>query len=310
MLLEARDRLNTPTPADAASEMEAFEDSMFMRRRLFGKQRHPDGTYEEFATQTAWEAWQAARTTPAAAEEWIVCKSCKGEGVHLGGPIRDAAGGTIDVMDDEDCRYCKGKGRLRLVDLAQYIPSPPAADAPQGGEGERERFEAWTKTQMPRLDLYRHKHFDTYVMPSTQSAWEAWQARATKADAPALDRAAEPPADVMEVVKKLRKEATNEIRITYHIDLDEMQDAETIALIHGDTRWKAASLLLSLSTSMQEVQDRAYESAAADCDHFAEKANRKADSCNVVTTSMLHMARQEMAKGIAAHLRAKKGTPA
>jgi hypothetical protein len=247
------DRLNAPTSADAASEREAFEQwashagVSIERNGEIYRSRETGIAYSAWVCSPLWGNGRTARTTPAAAEEWIVCKSCKGEGVHLGGPIRDAAGGTIDVMDDEDCRYCKGKGRLRLVDLAPYITgssvvegqarnyayresardwtedyphengrylnhcrlcgaafcghkrrptcrvcTPPAADAPQGGEGEREAFEARTKTQMPRLDLYRQKHFDTYGMPSTQSAWEAWQVRATKADAPALGLSEEP----------------------------------------------------------------------------------------------------------------------
>jgi hypothetical protein len=109
-------------------------------------------------------------------------------------------------------------------------------------------------------------------------------------------RAAEPPADVMEVVKNLHD-------VARYLRADSLAVSATVVD-------QAADILSRLSLSTQEAQDRAYESAAADCDRFAEKANRKANACNDVTASMLHMARQEMAKGIAAHLRAKKGTPA
>jgi hypothetical protein len=36
-----------------------------------------------------------------------VCSKCDGSGIKFGGPIHDAAGGTIDVIDDEPCECMK-----------------------------------------------------------------------------------------------------------------------------------------------------------------------------------------------------------
>jgi hypothetical protein len=155
------DRLNATTPADAASEREAFEQS-FNGENL---SKTSTGWYVEAHVQYAWQAWQAraARTTPAAAVRWT-CGQCghthddQGQGPEgrcpkcgvtdwshallsaSPQPIGDSARNAAKaVLNSEHIRFERDEGGAPTQDKVSYIAailapyitsSPPAADAP------------------------------------------------------------------------------------------------------------------------------------------------------------------------------------
>jgi hypothetical protein len=56
-----------------------------------------------------------------------------------------------------------------------------------------------------------------------------------------------------DLVRRLRADATEAVRIAHHIDDDEMQDTRTVALIHQDPRWQAAARIEALEKLISDA---------------------------------------------------------
>lgn len=93
-------------------------------------------------------------------------------------------------MSDEDYKCPKCGGNKRLLAYPPHCDCKKAVGDPHAAE--RERFEAWAKRRVFDLTRFEDADYESeYTELETESAWEAWQARA------ALSAPAVPPGWVL-----------------------------------------------------------------------------------------------------------------
>jgi hypothetical protein len=75
-----------------------------------------------------------------------------------------------------------------------------------------------------------------------------------------------PTPDVADLVKRLRDEATEQIRVANHIDDDEMADSYFLGLRASHPSWQAADMLTLLQAQVAVARKMAVEECAGVCD--------------------------------------------
>jgi hypothetical protein len=97
----------------------------------------------------------------------------------------------------------------------------------------------------------------------TTAVLSAWAQQFTASNLRTLPN---PTPDVADLVKRLRDEATEQIRVANHIDDDEMADSYFLGLRASHPSWQAADMLTLLQAQVAVARKMAVEECAGVCD--------------------------------------------